>query len=244
MPKTGKNRLHFDLAPPLNGDQQAEVDRLDFLGADSNRHRPGRGQLDGDGRSGRKGTASAPQPSGVVLEASHDVHPRVVVELGQRSHDLEDRPRAAGREASRLVLPAVEFKRNPRTSQPQPTQHNRPIPLPTQRSQQRIHLARGEMRGSVRVVRTSGTPCRGRCRSRLVGKPPRHRICPRHHPGRAGKRTTRTRSTDDTAPTAPSHPRHHRRRSHYSSAGSDLATAWKGFERCRYCHSKRLRCCQ
>jgi len=32
MPKTGKNRLHFDLAPPLNGDQQAEVDRLDFLG--------------------------------------------------------------------------------------------------------------------------------------------------------------------------------------------------------------------
>ncbi|MFJ8584333.1 VOC family protein [Streptomyces sp. NPDC093595] len=33
MPKTGKNRLHFDLAPPLHGDQQAEVDRLVSLGA-------------------------------------------------------------------------------------------------------------------------------------------------------------------------------------------------------------------
>ena len=33
MPKTGKNRLHFDLAPPLGGDQQAEVDRLLSLGA-------------------------------------------------------------------------------------------------------------------------------------------------------------------------------------------------------------------
>jgi len=32
-PKTGKNRLHFDLAPPVNGDQQAEVDRLVSLGA-------------------------------------------------------------------------------------------------------------------------------------------------------------------------------------------------------------------
>ena len=32
-PKTGKNRLHFDLAPPVNGDQQAEVDRLASLGA-------------------------------------------------------------------------------------------------------------------------------------------------------------------------------------------------------------------
>jgi len=27
-PKTGKNRLHFDLAPPVGVDQQAEVDRL------------------------------------------------------------------------------------------------------------------------------------------------------------------------------------------------------------------------
>ena len=27
-PKRGKNRLHFDLAPPADGDQQAEVDRL------------------------------------------------------------------------------------------------------------------------------------------------------------------------------------------------------------------------
>jgi predicted enzyme related to lactoylglutathione lyase len=33
MPKTGKNRLHFDLAPPSEGDQQAEVDRLVSLGA-------------------------------------------------------------------------------------------------------------------------------------------------------------------------------------------------------------------
>jgi predicted enzyme related to lactoylglutathione lyase len=33
MPKTGKNRLHFDLAPPARGDQQAEVDRLVSLGA-------------------------------------------------------------------------------------------------------------------------------------------------------------------------------------------------------------------
>ncbi|WP_327581474.1 VOC family protein [Nonomuraea sp. NBC_00507] len=32
-PKTGKNRLHFDLAPPVDGDQQAEVDRLISLGA-------------------------------------------------------------------------------------------------------------------------------------------------------------------------------------------------------------------
>jgi predicted enzyme related to lactoylglutathione lyase len=33
MPKTGKNRMHFDLAPPVDGDQQAEVDRLVSLGA-------------------------------------------------------------------------------------------------------------------------------------------------------------------------------------------------------------------
>jgi predicted enzyme related to lactoylglutathione lyase len=33
MPKTGKNRLHFDIAPPASGDQQAEVDRLVSLGA-------------------------------------------------------------------------------------------------------------------------------------------------------------------------------------------------------------------
>src|SRR3712207_6308278 len=33
MPKTGKNRLHLDLAPPASGDQQAEVDRLISLGA-------------------------------------------------------------------------------------------------------------------------------------------------------------------------------------------------------------------
>jgi predicted enzyme related to lactoylglutathione lyase len=33
MPKTGKNRLRFDLAPPAHGDRQAEVDRLVSLGA-------------------------------------------------------------------------------------------------------------------------------------------------------------------------------------------------------------------
>nr|WP_298347404.1 VOC family protein [Ferrimicrobium sp.] len=32
-PKTGKYRLHFHIAPPLGGDQQAEVDRLVSLGA-------------------------------------------------------------------------------------------------------------------------------------------------------------------------------------------------------------------
>lgn len=32
-PKTGKNRLQLDLAPPVDGDQQAEVDRLVSLGA-------------------------------------------------------------------------------------------------------------------------------------------------------------------------------------------------------------------
>ncbi len=32
-PKTGKNRLHFDLATPLDGGQQPEVDRLVSLGA-------------------------------------------------------------------------------------------------------------------------------------------------------------------------------------------------------------------
>ncbi|WP_367325638.1 VOC family protein [Streptomyces sp. HUAS ZL42] len=32
-PKTGKNRLHFDLAPPVDGDWRAEVDRLLSLGA-------------------------------------------------------------------------------------------------------------------------------------------------------------------------------------------------------------------
>ena len=32
-PKTGTNRLHFDVAPPADGNQQAEVDRLVSLGA-------------------------------------------------------------------------------------------------------------------------------------------------------------------------------------------------------------------
>jgi predicted enzyme related to lactoylglutathione lyase len=33
MPKTGQERLHYDLAPPAGGDQQAEVERLLALGA-------------------------------------------------------------------------------------------------------------------------------------------------------------------------------------------------------------------
>jgi hypothetical protein len=32
-PKTGKNRLHLDLAPPVGADQQTEVERLVSLGA-------------------------------------------------------------------------------------------------------------------------------------------------------------------------------------------------------------------
>jgi predicted enzyme related to lactoylglutathione lyase len=32
-PKTGKHRLHFDIAPPADGNQHAEVDRLISLGA-------------------------------------------------------------------------------------------------------------------------------------------------------------------------------------------------------------------
>ncbi|HJQ00124.1 MAG TPA: VOC family protein [Jatrophihabitans sp.] len=33
MPRAGKNRLHLDIAPAVDGDQQAEVDRLISLGA-------------------------------------------------------------------------------------------------------------------------------------------------------------------------------------------------------------------
>ncbi|MBA3524524.1 MAG: VOC family protein [Geodermatophilaceae bacterium] len=43
MSKTGKSRLHFDLAPPAHGDQQAEVDRLIALGA--NRIDIGQGEV-------------------------------------------------------------------------------------------------------------------------------------------------------------------------------------------------------
>jgi predicted enzyme related to lactoylglutathione lyase len=32
-PKSGNNRIHLDLAPPVDGDQQAEVERLTSLGA-------------------------------------------------------------------------------------------------------------------------------------------------------------------------------------------------------------------
>ena len=33
MPRTGEDRLHFDLAPPAHRDRRAEVDRLVSLGA-------------------------------------------------------------------------------------------------------------------------------------------------------------------------------------------------------------------
>ncbi|MFF1923412.1 VOC family protein [Streptomyces sp. NPDC058221] len=33
MPRTGRNRLHFELAPPVHGDRQAEIERLLSLGA-------------------------------------------------------------------------------------------------------------------------------------------------------------------------------------------------------------------
>ena len=43
MPKTRKNRLRFEIAPPVHGDQQAEVDRLVSLGA--SRIDTGQGEL-------------------------------------------------------------------------------------------------------------------------------------------------------------------------------------------------------
>jgi hypothetical protein len=49
--KTRKDRFHFDLAPPMDGAQEEEVDRLISLGATRSRHRPGRSQLGGFGRS-------------------------------------------------------------------------------------------------------------------------------------------------------------------------------------------------
>ena len=42
-PRNGEDRVHFDLAPPVDGDQQAEVDRLVSLGA--TRTGDGRGDL-------------------------------------------------------------------------------------------------------------------------------------------------------------------------------------------------------
>jgi len=43
MPKAGRNRLHFDLAPPVDGDRKAEIDRLVSLGA--SRLDTGRGEV-------------------------------------------------------------------------------------------------------------------------------------------------------------------------------------------------------
>lgn len=66
-PKTGKNRLHFDLAPVVHGDQRAEVDRLVSLGAT----RSDTGHL-GDGRvmmadpDGNEFCVLPPDPPGTV----------------------------------------------------------------------------------------------------------------------------------------------------------------------------------
>ena len=43
-PKSGKNRIHFDLAPPADGDQEGEVGAPGLPRSDAHRHRPGRGQ--------------------------------------------------------------------------------------------------------------------------------------------------------------------------------------------------------
>jgi hypothetical protein len=57
----------------------------------------------------------------------------------------------------------------------QPTQHrrehHRPVPLLRNAASSASTSPGMRTRGRVRVERTSGTPCRGRCRSRLVGKP-------------------------------------------------------------------------
>jgi predicted enzyme related to lactoylglutathione lyase len=53
MPKTGRNRLHFDLALPVDGDQHAEVERLVSLGAT---------RIDGGGEGA--GTVAMADPDG------------------------------------------------------------------------------------------------------------------------------------------------------------------------------------
>ena len=53
-PKTGKNRLHLDLAPPADGDQQAEVERLVSLGATRIDIGQGDVELGRDGRPRRQ----------------------------------------------------------------------------------------------------------------------------------------------------------------------------------------------
>ena len=50
-PKTAKNRLHLDIAPPVGEDQQAEVERSRRARRAPRRHRPRRRQLGRDGRS-------------------------------------------------------------------------------------------------------------------------------------------------------------------------------------------------
>jgi hypothetical protein len=53
MPRTGRDRLRFDLAPPVGGDEQAEADRLVSLGATRI-----------DGREGQAGWVLMSDPDG------------------------------------------------------------------------------------------------------------------------------------------------------------------------------------
>ncbi len=78
QPKTGKNRLHFDLAPPADGDQEAEVERLVSLGATRSRHRPGRRQLGRAGRPRRQRVLRADPPIGGCPMAARPAPPRAV----------------------------------------------------------------------------------------------------------------------------------------------------------------------
>ena len=65
-PKAGKNRLHFDLAPPADGDQQAEVDRLVSIGATRRRPRSGRALRGHDGRPRWQRVLCVEPPDGAV----------------------------------------------------------------------------------------------------------------------------------------------------------------------------------
>ena len=54
MAKTGKNRVHVDVAPPVDGDQRSEVDRLVSLGATTVDTGQGEVELGGAGRPRRQ----------------------------------------------------------------------------------------------------------------------------------------------------------------------------------------------
>ncbi len=64
MPRTGRNRLHLDLAPPRDGDQRAEVDRLVDLGATV---------VDGDGREPDRVVLTDPDGNEFCVQGPDDV---------------------------------------------------------------------------------------------------------------------------------------------------------------------------